>query len=137
MWQAPSVEEMQGRLPQYEVWEGLVRGGMGAVWAAQNVRTEREVALKLITDENQDFRERLLREARACGRIAHRNVIEIYDVGETASGAPFLVMPLLSGEPLSRRLRRERALPPPIAAPIATEIARALSAAHAAGRVHP
>ena len=112
------------------------RGGMGAVWAAQNVRTEREVALKLITDENQDFRERLLREARACGRIAHRNVIEIYDVGETASGAPFLVMPLLSGEPLSRRLRRERALPPPIAAQIATEIARALSAAHAAGIVH-
>ncbi len=112
------------------------RGGMGAVWSAKNVRTEREVALKLITDENQDFRTRLLREARACGRIAHRNVIEIYDVGETASGAPFLVMPLLTGEPLSRRLRRERVLPQPIAAQVASEVARALSAAHAAGIVH-
>ena len=112
------------------------RGGMGAVWSAKNVRTEREVALKLITDENEDFRARLLREARACGRISHRNVIEIYDVGETVTGAPFLVMPLLTGEPLSRRLRRERVLPPPIAAQIASEIARALSAAHAAGIVH-
>ena len=121
---------------KYQLVRVIGRGGMGAVWAARNVRTEREVALKLITDENQDFRVRLLAEARACGRIAHRNVIEIFDVGETASGAPFLVMPLLVGEPLSRRLRRERALPPPIAAQVAAEVARALSAAHAAGIVH-
>src|SRR5262245_56873246 len=121
---------------KYLLVREIGRGGMGAVWAAKNVRTEREIALKLITDENADYRARLLREARACGRIAHRNVIEIYDVGETASGAPFLVMPLLEGEPLSRRLRRERVLPPPIAAQIAAEIARALSAAHAAGIVH-
>ena len=121
---------------KYQLIRTIGRGGMGAVWAAINIRTEREVALKLITDENADYRARLLREARACGRISHRNVIEIYDVGETASGAPFLVMPLLDGEPLSRRLRRERVLPPAIAAQIATEIARALSPAHAAGIVH-
>jgi serine/threonine protein kinase len=121
---------------KYLLVRPIGRGGMGAVWAAQNVRTEREVALKLITDENADYRSRLLREARACGRISHRNVIEIYDVGELASGAPFLVMPLLDGEPLSRRLRREGPLPPPIAAQIAVDVARALSAAHAAGIVH-
>ncbi len=121
---------------KYLLVRTIGRGGMGAVWAAKNVRTEREVALKLITDENADYRARLLREARACGRITHRNVIEIYDVGETATGTPFLVMPLLDGEPLSRRLRRERVLPPSIAAQIATEIARALSAAHASGIVH-
>jgi eukaryotic-like serine/threonine-protein kinase len=121
---------------KYLLVRQIGRGGMGAVWAARNVRTEREVALKLITDENADYRARLLREARACGRISHRNVIEIYDVGETASGAPFLVMPLLEGEPLSRKLRRDGAMAPPIAAQIATEIARALSAAHAAGIIH-
>ena len=121
---------------KYLLVRTIGRGGMGAVWAAKNVRTEREVALKLITDENADYRARLLREARACGRITHRNVIEIYDVGETATGTPFLVMPLLDGEPLSRKLRRERVLQPAIAAQIATEIARALSAAHAAGIVH-
>lgn len=121
---------------KYLLVREIGRGGMGAVWAAKNVRTEREVALKLITDENRDYRARLLTEARACGRISHRNVIEIYDVGETANGAPFLVMPLLEGEPLSRRMRRERMLPPAIAAQIASEIARALSAANAAGIVH-
>ncbi len=121
---------------KYLLVRPIGRGGMGSVWAARNVRTEREVALKLITDENEDYRVRLLREARACGRISHRNVIEIYDVGETATGAPFLVMPLLEGEPLSRKLRRDGAMPPPIAAQIAAEIARALGAAHAAGIVH-
>ncbi|MBK8253304.1 MAG: serine/threonine protein kinase [Polyangiaceae bacterium] len=121
---------------KYQLVRQIGRGGMGAVWAARNIRTDREVALKLITDENADYRSRLLREARACGRITHRNVIEIYDVGETTSGAPFLVMPLLHGEPLSRRLKRQGPMLPPIAAQIASDIARALSAAHAAGIVH-
>src|SRR5262245_11322721 len=100
---------------KYVLVRQIGQGGMGAVWAARNVRTDREMALKLIADENPDYRMRLLREARACGRIVHRNVIEIYDVGETDTGTPFLVMPLLSGETLSQKLRRHKPLAPPVA----------------------
>ena len=61
---------------KYLLVRQIGRGGMGSVWAARNVRTEREVALKLITDENEDYLVRLLREARACRRSAHRQVID-------------------------------------------------------------
>ncbi len=109
---------------------------MGVVWAAVNERTEREVALKLINGENDGLRRRLLREAKACGRLVHRNIIEIYDVGETDEGEPFLVMPLLSGETLADRLGREGLFAPPLAARIALDIARGLAVAHGAGIVH-
>lgn len=110
---------------------------MGVVWAAVNQLTEREVALKLIPSAaGEELRTRLLREARACGRIAHRNVVEIYDVGETDGGAPFLVMQLLSGETLQARLAREKRLPQAIAVKIGSEIAKGLVAAHGAHIVH-
>jgi serine/threonine-protein kinase len=121
---------------KYRIHRLLGEGAMGVVWAAVNERTEREVALKLINGENDALRRRLLREARACGRVVHRNIIEILDVGETETGDPFLIMPLLSGETLADRLKRDGLLPPPLAARIAADIARGLDAAHAAGIVH-
>jgi eukaryotic-like serine/threonine-protein kinase len=121
---------------KYRLERLLGEGAMGVVWAAVNERTEREVALKLINGQKDDLRRRLLREARACGRLSHRNVIEILDVGETDSGDPFLVMPLLAGETLAERLERDGLLPPPLAARIGADIARGLEVAHAAGIVH-
>ncbi|MCU0654857.1 MAG: protein kinase [Polyangiaceae bacterium] len=111
---------------------------MGVVWAAINENTEREVAIKLIlgSPKNQGLRERLLREARASGRIAHRNVVEIYDVGETEQGQPFLVMQMLRGETLASWLERAGPLPVATITAIAVDILRALIAAHAAGVVH-
>jgi eukaryotic-like serine/threonine-protein kinase len=121
---------------KYRLHRLVGQGAMGVVWAAVNERTEREVALKLINGQNEELRRRLLREARACGRLDHRNIIEIYDVGETEEGDPFLVMPLLTGETLAERLARDGLLPPAMAARIAADIASGLSAAHAAGIVH-
>jgi serine/threonine-protein kinase len=121
---------------KYRLRRLLGEGAMGVVWAAVNERTEREVALKLINGENDALRRRLLREARACGRLTHRNIIEILDVGETDEGEPFLVMQLLTGETLEGRLKRDGLFPPPLAARIGLDIARGLEAAHAAGIVH-
>jgi serine/threonine protein kinase len=121
---------------KYRLRRLIGEGAMGVVWAAVNERTEREVALKLINGENENLRRRLLREARACGRLVHRNIIEIYDVGETREGEPFLVMPLLSGETLAERLKRDGLLAPPLAARIACDVARGLAAAHQAGIIH-
>lgn len=111
---------------------------MGVVWAAVNELTEREVALKLIRgiEATEDARGRLLREARACGRIVHRNVVQIYDVGETETGDPFLVMELLNGETVGDKLERDGKIAPEVALRIIADTARGLRAAHSARVMH-
>ena len=109
---------------------------MGAVWAAVNEDTHKEVALKLLSAPTEEHRRRLLREAKACGRLDHRNIVSIYDTGRSPVGEPFLVMALLKGETLAARLRRVRSLPPAETAAIGAACASGLAAAHAAGIVH-
>lgn len=121
---------------RYRLVRQLGVGAMGVVWAAVNELTSGEVALKLILQSTDDLRLRLLREARVCGGLKHRNVIEVHDVGQTEEGDPFLVMQLLSGETLAEHLKRQRRLDSPVAAQIARDVARALAAAHAAGVIH-
>ena len=120
---------------KYRLRRRIGEGAVGEVWAALNERTEREVALKVIAGADRELRERAVREARACGRVSHRNVVEILDAGETEQGDPFLAMQLLHGETLGERMRRGRLFPSKAAA-IALDVARGLTAAHAAGIVH-
>lgn len=109
---------------------------MGSVWEALNERTSKRVALKLILKPSDDLRRRLLREAHACGSLSHRNIVELYDVGETETGDPFLVMQLLHGETLMASLEHHRRLSPQTAAHVARDIALALAAAHASRVIH-
>jgi serine/threonine-protein kinase len=121
---------------KYRLVRLLGQGAMGEVWAAVNEATGGEAALKLLSRPREELRHRLLREARACGKLRHRNIIDVHDVGETDEGEPFLVMALLNGETLADLLDRKRRLEPPRAAQIARDIARALAAAHKVGVVH-
>jgi serine/threonine-protein kinase len=121
---------------KYRLARRIGEGAMGAVWEAENEQTRRRVALKLILHPSEGVRRRVLREARAYGRVAHRNVVEILDLGETERGAPFLVMQLLRGETLGALIGRKGKLLPPVAAQIGRDIARALAAAHAVGIIH-
>lgn len=124
---------------KYRLVRCLGEGGMGAVWEALNLRTQRPFALKLVhgdSDFAPELRERMLREASVAGRLEHPNVIEVYDVGETESGEPYLVMELLRGESLADFLDRRGALDSTRAAAVGAEVAAALTAAHAAGVVH-
>jgi serine/threonine-protein kinase len=121
---------------KYRLERVLGTGGMGKVWAAVNESTGRPVAVKLMHSPTPELRARMLREARAGGSLKHRNIVDIYDVGETESGDPFLVMERLSGETLEDRLERERSLPPAKAIEITASIAAALKVAHARGIVH-
>ncbi len=116
-------------------------GGMGRVYRARDTRLDRFVAIKVLSSEIADdprSRERFDREARVVSRLAHPHICTLYDLGlARVEGVetPFLVMELLDGETLAARLARG-ALPIEQTIRIATQIADALSAAHASGIVH-
>jgi hypothetical protein len=100
---------------RYRLAPRLGNGGMGTVWAALHVGTDRPVALKVLRRERGGTREarlRFLREARLLGRIDHPNLVPVRDVFEEG-GVPILAMDLLDGESLGERLRREGRLPWP------------------------
>lgn len=121
---------------KYRLTRVIGEGAMGVVWEALHEGTSRQVAIKLILRPTEELRHRLIREAKACGALRHRNIVDIYDVGTTAEGDPFLVMQLLVGETLAERLARQRRLDTPEATRIGRDVARALSAAHAASIIH-
>ena len=125
------------RVGAYEIVEEIGRGGMGVVYLAIDTRLGRRVALKAlpaIAGANPDLRERLRREARAAATISHSAVATVYAL-EEVDDSVFIVSEYVSGGTL-RDLIARGAVEPGRAAAIATEIARALCAAHEAGVVH-
>jgi eukaryotic-like serine/threonine-protein kinase len=121
---------------KYRLVAKIGEGAMGSVWSAINVATGREVAVKRLIRAEPELRRRLEREARSCGALQHRNVVDVYDMAETAAGEPFLVMQLLSGETLAELLSRRRRVEPELGAAIGRDVARGLAAAHALHIVH-
>jgi TonB family protein len=125
---------------RYRVDAVVGRGGMGAVFRATDLRLNRAVAVKVVTVEDDAegrARARFLREAQAAARIRHPHVVGVYDFGTDATlGLDFLVMELLEGEDLSRRLARDTVLPPAEAAAVFRQAAEGLAAGHRMGLVH-
>jgi eukaryotic-like serine/threonine-protein kinase len=120
---------------RYRLTRQLGQGGMGVVYAAHDDRLDRSVAIKRIREASDDAqRERLLREARAAASISHPNVCHVYELAEEG-GELYLVMELLTGEPLAERMARE---PVPLAEAlqITLGILAALEALHGRGIVH-
>jgi serine/threonine protein kinase/tetratricopeptide (TPR) repeat protein len=122
------------RLGHYEVVSLLGSGGMGEVYRAHDPRLGREVAIKTLRSGGDDARARLWREARAAASVSHPSVCQIHDVGETTDNI-YLVMELLSGEPLNYRLK-DGPLPVDEAISIALSILGALTALHNRDIVH-
>ncbi len=127
------------RYGNYLVISELGRGGMGTVYLAENPSIGRRVAIKVLRDEvglDPQITQRFLNEARAANAIHHPNIIEVVDAGTTEEGQPYLVMELLLGEELSRRIKRLRILPVQNALEITYQTASALGAAHKLGIIH-
>jgi len=123
----------------YEVIRLLGVGGMGQVYEARNVWTQRRVALKVlpvgeVADETA--RRRFEREARLSARLTHRHVVRILDMGTDVNGSLFMVHELVQGETLEACLRRQGALGLRTALRIFVPIMEALSLAHDHGIVH-
>ncbi|AUX45843.1 protein kinase [Sorangium cellulosum] len=125
---------------RYRVVRGIATGAMGAVYEVEHIETERRRALKVMHPhlaENPDFRARFKLEARIAARIASDHIVEVFDAGiDAETGMPFLVMELLRGEELSKRLRRTGRLSAEEAMVYLRQTAIALDKTHAAGVVH-
>jgi len=126
---------------KYRIGRELGSGGMGSVWQAVNVVTEREFAIKFLhasSAASSSLLARFFQEAKVSGRLRHPSIIEVFDLGQAPElgGAPFLVMELLDGASLDVLIRKAGPLPPRVVLEIVAETSRALSLAHDKGIVH-
>src|SRR5438309_8385927 len=124
------------KLGRYEIRSKIGEGGMGEVYLAQDTKLDRKVALKILPADvatHPDRMKRFVQEAKAASALNHPNIITIYEIDETASGH-FIATEFIEGETL--REREQKPLKLGESLDIATQIASALAAAHAAGIVH-
>jgi beta-lactam-binding protein with PASTA domain/tRNA A-37 threonylcarbamoyl transferase component Bud32 len=131
---------MIGRLidGRYRVRSRIARGGMATVYVATDLRLERRVAIKVmhshLADDTQ-FRDRFIQEARSAARLAHPNVVNVFDQGQDGESA-YLVMEYLRGITLRDLLQEYETLTPEQTMDIVEAVLSGLAAAHKAGIVH-
>ncbi|AUX40714.1 protein kinase [Sorangium cellulosum] len=123
---------------KYRLEHPLSAGGMGSVWVAQHVQLGTHVAVKFMGTAYAGapaFRARFEREARAAAHLRSPHVVQVHDFGFEQS-VPYLVMELLRGEDLSKRLSRVRRLPLGETQRLLVQAGKALRSVHDAGLVH-
>ena len=138
----PDLARIQGALAdRYRIERELGAGGMATVYLAHDLKHERQVAVKVLRPALAYALgpERFLREIATTANLHHPHILPLYDSGRAveASGVfLYYVMPLVEGESLRDRLKREKQLPLDDALRIAREVADALSYAHGHGVIH-
>ncbi|MDR6907028.1 serine/threonine-protein kinase [Agromyces sp. 3263] len=134
------ADPMIGRLVdgRYQVRSRIARGGMATVYLATDLRLERRVAIKImhghLADDNT-FKTRFVQEARSAARLAHPNVVNVFDQGQDSDMA-YLVMEYLPGITLRELLKDYKKLTPEQTVDIMDAVLSGLAAAHQAGIVH-
>ncbi|MET0783088.1 MAG: protein kinase, partial [Leifsonia flava] len=137
---ATPTDPMLGRLidGRYQVRSRIARGGMATVYLATDLRLERRVAIKImhghLADDNT-FKSRFVQEARSAARLAHPNVVNVFDQGQDSDMA-YLVMEYLPGITLRDLLKDYKRLTPEQTVDILDAVLAGLAAAHKAGIVH-
>jgi len=122
------------RLGRYTLLEQLGRGGMGVVFTAYDEELDRKVAIKFLLHAHADDRAVLLSEAQAMARLAHPNVIHVYEVGEGFERHVYIAMEFVRGQSLRAWSQTTRPWPEVLA--MFMQAGRGLAAAHQAGVVH-
>ncbi len=123
---------------RYQLENVLGEGGMATVYRARHTLIDRPCAVKILNPalaRDKMVRERFRREAKSAKKIAHPNVIDIFDEGDTDDGTSFMVMELLDGEPLDAIVSRGP-IPLPRALPIMIQVARGIARAHDLEVIH-
>src|SRR6266699_3703480 len=125
------------KLGRYEIRSKIGEGGMGEVYLAQDTKLDRKVALKILPADvaaHPDRMKRFVQEARAASSLNHPNIITIHEIDETDS-INFIATEFIDGETLRQRMRNAP-LKLGEVLDVATQIASAVAAAHAAGIIH-
>jgi len=123
---------------RYAVGDVLARGGMSTVYTGSDLRLDRPVAIKAMAPwlaDDATFAVTFEHEARLAARLAHPNVVAVFDQG-VDRGQAFLVMELIRGRTLRELIREHGRLSPALAVTIIEQVLVALAAAHRAGLVH-
>ncbi len=130
------------KIDRYEIWGELGHGAMGVVYKGRDPLIDRPVAIKTIRfdrlygeEETRGLKERFLTEAQAAGKLAHPNIVTIFDVGEDR-GLSYIAMEYVEGEVLSRYAGQGRLLPVAEVFRAVSQAAEALDFAHQRGIVH-
>jgi serine/threonine protein kinase/tetratricopeptide (TPR) repeat protein len=134
----PLLESGQVMAGRYEILQLLGEGGMGAVYKARDRELDRFVALKLIRRElssNPAIVARFKQELLLSHQVTHKNVIRIYDLGDS-DGIKFITMEFVEGEDLRSLILEKKKFPPAEAVEIIQQVCRALEAAHGVGVIH-
>ncbi len=131
------------QIDQYRVLEHIARGGMADVYLAEDVDLQRKIALKVMLETlaaDTQFVRRFRREAQAVARLDHPNIVQVYTVGQTPTGRPYIAMQFIEGGSLREKLQqlaeRGKLLTTEQALNIARQIAEALAVAHNAHIIH-
>ncbi len=123
-------------IPGFVIEREIGRGGMGVVYQAWQPQLDRRVAIKVVSASagiGAEDRRRWLREARAIGRVRHRNVVQLHEAGEQ-DGCLYLVLDLITGGSLAERVTGP--LPERVAVELMVAVAQAVDQIHKAGMLH-
>jgi len=129
-----SVPDLSGT--RYELRELIARGGMGVVYAAEDEKLHRRVALKVLDTpgENAELTQRLIREARILAQLEHPGIVPVHDVGRLPDGRVFYTMKFVEGLRLDQYLKQVDSLPQRLR--LFLRICDAVAFAHARGVLH-
>ena len=128
--------EQPPTIPGFVIERELGRGGMGVVYQAWQPQLDRRVAVKVVSASvgiGAEDRRRWLREARAIGRVRHRNVVQLHEAGEQ-DGCLYLILDLITGGSLADRITGP--LPERVAVELMVAVAQAVDQIHKAGMLH-
>jgi serine/threonine protein kinase len=123
----------------YRILSKIADGGMGTVYRGEHSLIGRRVAIKVLLPEftaNQEIVHRFFNEAKATSAIQHPGIVEIFDFGYLDTGAAYIVMELLDGVTLARRIKERGMMGEGEAAALLRAVCNALAAAHDKGIVH-
>ena len=123
---------------RYRLERRLGLGGMAVVHLGHDTVLDRPVAVKLLAEglgDDEELRERFLREGRFAAKLSHPHVVGVFDTGED-EGRPFIVMEYVQGASLAEELERRRAFAPAEVSELGRQACAGLAHAHAAGLVH-